>query len=101
MSLSKIGAPLKKRYRRLPYIPGTLRAYWGICDLGDTPALVANGIKGDAGTLLHCWNRREIYPPLTAKVMGTDSAMSFMQELEDRGYDLTTLKFTIKKKQPE
>jgi hypothetical protein len=89
---------MPKRYRIRLYQPGVLRAYWGICDPGDRPELVANGLKGDAGTLLHCWNRREIYPPLTALVMKTDSAPSFMQELEDRGYDLTTIRFSIKKK---
>ena len=89
---------MPKRYRVRPYQPGTLRAYWGISEPSEDPVLIANGIKQDAGTLLHCWNRRELYPPLTALVMKTDSAPSFMQELEARGYDLTTIRFSIKKK---
>jgi len=95
---------MPKRYRSRPYIPGTLRAYWGVCERGDLPCLVANGLKPDAGTLLHCWNRKEELPDRLRPFFlpGDDGIRpSFMEELEARGYDLTTLRFSIKKKQPK
>jgi len=91
---------MPKRYRVRPYQPGTLKAYWGIADRGESPCLVANGRKGDAAVLLHAWEKGE---GILDHVKGTFQGFhpSFMKELEARGYDLTTIQFSIKKKQPE
>jgi hypothetical protein len=87
-----------KRYRTRPYVPGILRAYWGKAENWDAPDLVANGLKPDAAMLLNAWTRRESLPPLTAKILGVEFHPSFLQELEDRGYDLTTIQFSIRMK---
>ena len=89
---------MPKRYRTRPYQPGTLKAYWGKAENWDEPALVANGLKTDAAVLLDRWNQRKEHAPLVASIVGEAFSPSFMEELEARGYDLTTLKFSIKKK---
>lgn len=91
---------MPKRYRIRPYIPGTLRAYWGKAGNWDAPALVANGLKPDAAMLLNRWSLRETHSALAAKMLDKAFSPSFLEELEARGYDLTTIQFSIKKKQP-
>jgi hypothetical protein len=90
---------MPKRYRIRPYIPGVLRAYWGKAENWDEPSLVSNGLKTDAAMLLHRWSQRIEHVPLTAKILGEAFSPSFVEELEARGYDLTSLQFSIRKKE--
>ena len=91
---------MPKRYRVRPYQPGTLKAYWGIADRGEYPCLIANGRNGDAALLLDAFEKGKA---ILNHFRGTFHGFqpSFMKELEERGYDLTTLKFSIKKKEPK
>ncbi len=97
--MSKIGGTLKKRYRILPYKPGTLRVYWGKAERWDNPSVVYNGENNACSFLAFALEHRR---PALEHFKGTfkhEAEPSILQELEARGYDLTTLKFSIKKKE--
>lgn len=76
--------------------PGELLVQWGVAERGDAPALVyswgAQGASKQDGNLL-CWVLEE------KRALGdmTDGR-SLAVELERRGYDLTTLRFSIQQK---
>jgi hypothetical protein len=84
-------------YRVRKLIPHTLRAYFGVASCGDEPDIVISrgeGIPNSDGHLLYSvlcaewfWWDGKKQPPL-------------IDELRTRGYDITTLKFSIKKKEP-
>lgn len=80
-----------KRPRQLKANLGELRVGWGIDAPGERPSLVCawgGGIHGaDANMLLWAFHKTDVLD-------GND----LVKELEARGYDLTTLKFSIKKK---
>jgi hypothetical protein len=86
-----------KRYRAPKMKPGQLRMYWGRVD-GDSPDVCymwgGGGANKCDAALLHYhlgtkqlnW-KKEIEP-------------SLIEELEKRGYDISTLKFSIEMKRP-
>ena len=90
-----------KRLRRPKLKDGELRMYWGRVD-GDYPDIVL-AWQGDASmkrdtALLHlvmCTQR----PDPRAHPIFSKMDPSLIQELEVRGYDLRTLKFSIMKKE--
>jgi hypothetical protein len=77
----------KKRHRRRKQIPNTLRCYYGRAEYSDTDELVYNygaGCPKSDAYLLHT-------------IFNTGESTSFINELIARGYDVTTLEFSIKK----
>jgi hypothetical protein len=96
-----------KRYRRLRAKPGQLRAAWAKPDEHNNPDLCyswGEGTKSADGHLMH-WAfsspraRTNYDAPLgSPRYLWSVYDDSFLQELEKRGYDLTTLKFSIQKK---
>lgn len=98
---------MKKRYRRLQAKPGELKAQWGKAETYEDPDLCyawGAGIRTCDGRLLHSaltqkWSRTNYDAPLgSPRFMWSVYDPSFVEELESRGYDLTTLKFSIQKK---
>jgi len=81
----------RSRKRTLRAKPGELIAYYGYAD-GDGPDICA--AYGAAGA--HKADGRILLEALSAKVCGLD--LPLWKELESRGYDLRTLKFTIRQK---
>ena len=76
--------------RRLPipkYKPGILYAVWGRVERGDTPDICAVGQRNDCGMFLNKFGFEKGF-----------GGMTLREELESRGYDLTTLRFSIRKK---
>ena len=91
-----------KRYRAKPYLPGVLRMYWGVMhDDPHNPDIVINrgaGCASPDGHLLYgifCLKRP--FWDYQTNTLGHDK--SLMDELILRGYDITTLQFSIKKKE--
>ncbi|MEJ2043675.1 MAG: hypothetical protein P8X74_03740 [Reinekea sp.] len=85
----------KKRYRAPKAKDGELKAQWGKLPY-DNPNLCyawGDGIPKCDGRLLHYMFAGKRYSPIDKT---WDD--SFIEELEKRGYDLTTLKFSIQKK---
>jgi hypothetical protein len=94
-----------KRYRAPKAKPGQLKAQWGKWP-GDAPELCyawGSGVSKRDANLMHdmlCGKRArravgDERPQLGLPII---YAPSFLQELEVRGYDITTLKFSIQKK---
>lgn len=78
---------MKKRYRRQEAKPGELKAYYGVADRGCSPDVcVAWGAAG-----AHRADGRVLLEALSPE---------FFKELVARGYDITTLKFSIRQKAP-
>lgn len=92
-----------KRLRAPKLKDGELRMYWGRDPHDRTPDVMI-AWKGDGSMradtrLLHyvlCSER----PDLFAQPLFSKMKPSLIDELESRGYDLTTLKFSISKKKP-
>lgn len=83
---------MKKRLRPPVTKPGQLRAYWGRSEPGAKPTVIytwgaGGACKADGRILMTALEE--------AKVFG---GKSLVQELEARGYDLSTLRFTIEMK---
>jgi hypothetical protein len=93
-----------KRLREPILKNGELRIYWG-CDPHDKTPDVMFAWQGD-GTmkrdsyLLHYMMAGKHPDPYVTPVF-SKMRPSLLEELDARGYDLTTLKFSIKKKQNE
>ena len=87
-----------KRYRTPKMKPGHLMAQYGKLP-HDSPDLIFTWgpgcHKGDA-SLLHYVFCMKQYNPVTGKF----DDRSFVDELQSRGYDITTLRFSIEKHQP-
>lgn len=85
----------RKRYRMTSAKPGELKAAWGRGD-----------VRGDPPDLQYAWGGRGASSPdgrilcnaLQEAHVFKDRTL--VQELEDRGYDITTLKFSIQQKAP-
>jgi hypothetical protein len=94
-------ANTKKRFRRPKVKEGELRMYWGKLP-HDAPDIViewrGEGMKHDSNLLYYvlCSDR----PDYFARPLFSKMEPSLIKELESRGYDITTLKFSIMKKQP-
>ena len=91
-----------KRLRRPKLQDGELRMYWG-CDPHDRTPDIMLAWQGDRSmkcdtNLLHyvmCSKKPKIN---LGKIDWSTMEPSLIEELDARGYDLTTLKFSIKKK---
>ncbi len=80
-----------KRFRTPKLKDGELRVYWGKLP-HDSPDVVFSwqgdrSMKRDTALLCYLFSEREL---------GT--SRSLLEELEDRGYDITTLRFSVMKK---
>ncbi|MCB1757520.1 MAG: hypothetical protein KDJ38_18505 [Gammaproteobacteria bacterium] len=84
-----------KRYRTPKARPGQLKAQWGKLP-EEAPDLVfcwGNGISRCDGSMLHSFLDGKRYNPIR-KIYEN----SFLDELQERGYDITTLKISVEKK---
>ena len=89
-----------KRFRKPKMVDGELKMYWGKPDKHDGPDVVL-AWQGDASmrrdtNLLH-YHLCSAKPDLTVMPLFSKMTPSLIDELKARGYDITTLKFTIKK----
>lgn len=101
-----------KRFRRLHAKPGQLLVYYGKLP-GDNPDICfawgGEGATRRDGALLHYMFSGKRMQPVYGQERDENHGLpwkfdkSFLEELEARGYDLTTLKFSIqlKRQQPE
>lgn len=77
-----------------------MRIYWGKLP-GENPGVLYAwqgnvSMKRDSKLLSHYFETR--WPDLFAKPLFSKMEPSLLEELEARGYDITTLKFSINKK---
>ena len=91
---------MAKRFRKPKMSDGELKMYWGKPDKHDGPDVVL-AWQGDASmrrdtNLLH-YHLCSAKPDLSARPLFSKMNPSLIEELKDRGYDITTLKFSIKK----
>jgi len=90
-----------KRYRTPTAKPGELRASYGRADRHSTPSVVytwggAGAAKGDARMLASfIEDKRKEY---AFPSMQIEDRPSLIEELEARGYDITTLRITVQQK---
>lgn len=91
-----------KRFRRPKLKDGELRVYWGRLP-GDTPDVLYQW-QGDSSMKQDCRLLHNHFatmnPDLFAKPLFSKMEPSLLEELEARGYDITTLRFSITKKRP-
>ena len=89
-----------KRFRKPKLKDGELRMYWGKLQ-NDTPDIIYswqgdNSMRGDSALLhYHLGSQR---PDLGKQPIFSKMLPSLLEELEARGYDMTTLHFSIMKK---
>jgi hypothetical protein len=92
-----------KRYRSRKQKPGLLQVYYGMAD-GDGPDVCYNWGEGchkaDSHLLHHVLNSERMQLDLSASCRYS-FAPSLVDELKSRGYDITTLKFSIRKLETE
>lgn len=93
---------MPKRFRKPVLKSGELRVYWGK-EPHDNPDVIL-AWQGDGSMradtrLLHNYLCSQ-HPDPFAKPLFSKMKPSLLQELEARGYDITTLRFSIMKKQP-
>lgn len=91
---------MRKRYHTPKAKPGELRALYGKADRWSGPDVCyvwGEGVPGCDARLLHSTlsNKRLT---LDFPNAGHKFEQSFVDELEERGYDITTLRFSIQKK---
>lgn len=94
----------QKRFRKPKLKDGELRIYWGKVQYDSPDIILAwqgdSTMKGDT-RLLHyhlCCKRPDVFSKSPFSSMNP----SLIEELNNRGYDITTLKFSImKKKHPD
>jgi hypothetical protein len=81
--------------------PGELKAEWGIAVRGDHPNIVfawgEGCYKSDGAILSDLFYHAALYPSIKCP----ENEKSFLKHLEERGYDITTLRFSIQKKKAE
>lgn len=91
---------MSKRYRIKKLQRGVLSSYYGKSEDGEIDVCFANGPgcdRADARLVANAFCSERLRPSLT-NYPYYESDKSFLDELEERGYDITTLKFSIKKK---
>lgn len=92
----------RKRWRIPSPKPGVLEAVYGKAERYDKPSVVY--VHGGAGShrsdarFLSTW--LEGRDAKTGQHIFGEEGNSFVRELEARGYDITTLRFSIKLKEP-
>lgn len=82
-----------KRYRKRPTKPGRLEAYYGRGDDGEIDVILARGAgleKRDSALLYYLLGT----PRYT---LNGGREKSVIDQLKDRGFDITTLRFSIEK----
>ncbi|MAC12975.1 MAG: hypothetical protein CMN74_12325 [Sphingorhabdus sp.] len=92
-----------KRWRRLVAKPGEIKVGYGKESRHDDPDLLVawgggGADKSDARTVLSAIDRRHLARTLPG--LDVEEQPSLAEELEQRGYDITTLKFSIQRKAP-
>lgn len=77
--------------------PGELLVKWGIPERKDRPDVVfswgAGTSKRDANLLMNVFGGERFGP----SIIQTETEPSLLDELKARGYDITTIRFSIKK----
>lgn len=86
--------PKKRRFRHPSMKDGDLKVWWGRVERGEEPSLVYSW-QGDRSM------KRDTVIVMNALEGGIlDRENGMVKELERRGYDITTLKLSISKKEP-
>lgn len=91
---------MRKRFRQPKLKDGELRMYWGKLPHENPDVIISwqgdSSMKRDSRLMFYvlCSDK----PDLHARPLFSKMEPSFIKELELRGYDLTTLKFSIMKK---
>lgn len=85
--------PKKRKMRRRVPKQGELIVYWGQVERGDTPSLVYNGGGGPGASTLDAMALWELFEGVTLA-----NGLTFKQDLERRGFDLSTLRFSVRQK---
>lgn len=89
----------RRRFQLIKAKPGELKVQWGRVVRKDPLSLIyswgAGGTKDDAEKLMDLFQTTHVHQ-VNGQTVSTQK--SLRQELEDRGYDVTTLKFSIMKK---
>lgn len=90
-----------RRYRTPVAKPGEVKIVFGRADRHDDPDICAvwggNGAdKSDARMVMHAMTERRMSPSFPS--LKYEERPSLIEELEARGYDITTLRFTISRK---
>lgn len=92
-----------KRLRKPKLQDGELRVYWGKLPHDNPDVVFAwqgdSHMKRDSSLLCCAFGSKR--PDTSAKPLFSKMHPSLLEELKDRGYDLTTLKFSIMKKKQE
>ena len=92
-----------KRFRKPKLKYGQLLVYWGKLPRDDPDVIYAwqgdRSMKRDSALLFHHFGSKRPDPFTTP--MYSEMAPSLLEELERRGYDLTTLRFSIMKRTAE
>lgn len=91
---------MKTRFRKPKLKDGELRMYYGKLP-GDSPDVIYawqgdRSMKRDSAMLHYMLGTRR--PDPFKQPMFSEMLPSFIEELEARGYDITTIKFSIMKK---
>lgn len=90
-----------RRWRTPTAKPGEVKIVYGRADRYDAPDICAvwgggGADKSDARTVMHALTERRMVP--TFPSLKYEARPSLIEELEARGYDITTLRFTIQRK---
>lgn len=86
------GQTTARRLRKPKVKPGELRVYWGRCERYDAPSLVYYAGGGGADRR----DGRVLSEAFEGKLPMFESTLA--KELDARGYDLTTIQFSIRVK---
>ena len=91
----------KKRYRTPTAKPGELKIVYGRASRYDEPDICAvwgggGADKPDARTVMHALTERRMVPAFPS--LKYEERPSLIEELEARGYDITTLRLSIQRK---
>lgn len=97
---------MPKYYKILKAKDGELRAKWSRAELYNNPDICYAWGKGSCKSDSHLLHNVLSSPRIRSKIAPAggnyldyiEYGPSFYEELESRGYDLTTLKFSIQKK---
>lgn len=89
-----------KRYRTLKAKPGELRVYYGKADRWSDPDVCyawGEGSHSADARMLHSVISVKRMVPKDISAAGYGYEQSLIDELKERGYDITTLRFCIQK----
>lgn len=94
---------MAKRLRAPTAKPGEIKIAYGRASPHDSPDLCAawgggGADKSDARTIMHALTERRMVPAFPT--LDYEQRPSLVEELEARGYDITTLRFTVQRSLP-